>query len=189
MLTEKQGIILIRLARQVIEEYLEIEPTSPVSEEELSDPDLQEHKPLFITLNKNGQLRGCIGCLVGTESIVEAIKRHSVNAAFFDQRFPPVSNEEIADLEINISLLTDPQPLEYQDGEDLKNKLRPGIDGVIIRDTAMGAATFLPQVWDQLPNPSLFLNHLCGKAGMPEDSWHTRHPEIQTYQVKYFKET
>ena len=189
MLTEKQGKILIRLARQVIEENLELEPSNPVTEEELSDYVFQEHKPLFVTLNIQGQLRGCIGCLVANESIIEAIKRHSINAAFFDQRFSPVSEDEVPDLEINISLLTDPQPLEYQDGEDLKNKLRPGIDGVIVRDASMGAATFLPQVWEQLPTPSQFLDHLCGKAGMPEDSWHTRHPEIQTYQVTYFKET
>lgn len=188
MLTGEQGKILIRLARQVIEENLEIEPTDPVKNEELTDPIFHEHKPLFVTLNKHGQLRGCIGCLVATESIVEAIKRHSVNAAFFDQRFSPVTEVEVPELEINISLLTDPQQLEYQKGEELENKLRPGIDGVILRDPSMGAATFLPQVWEQLPTVSKFLSHLCGKAGMPEDTWQKKRLEIQTYQVQYFKE-
>lgn len=189
MLAEENGKILIRLARQVIEENLELNATDPVSDAELSIPELQEHKPLFVTLNKKGQLRGCIGCLVATESIIEGVKRHAINAAFFDQRFSPVTEDELPDLEINISLLTDPQPLEYQDGDDLAQKLRPGIDGVIIRDASIGAATFLPQVWDQLPNVNHFLGHLCGKAGMPEDAWYTRHPEVQTYQVQYFKET
>ena len=188
MLSEEHGKILIRLTRQVIEENLELEPSDPVSKDELATPELQIDKPLFITLNKMGQLRGCIGCLVATESIIEAVKRHAINAAFFDQRFPPVAEDELPELKINISLLTDPQPLEYQDGDDLANKLRPGVDGVIIRDASMGAATFLPQVWEQLPSVSQFLDHLCGKAGMPEDSWHTRHPEVQTYQVQYFKE-
>lgn len=189
MLTDEQGKILIRLARQVIEENLEIEPTNPVSDEELADPVFQEDKPLFVTLNKNGQLRGCIGSLLGTESVAEAIKRHAVNAAFFDQRFSPVTEAEVPKLEINVSLLTEPQPLEYTVGDDLEKKLRPGIDGVILRDPTMGAATFLPQVWEQLPTVSQFLNHLCGKAGLPEDTWHKRHLQIQTYQVQYFKET
>ena len=188
MLTDKQGAILIRLARQVIEENLQLEPTDPVGEEELADPVFQGYKPLFITLNKRGQLRGCIGSLIGTESIIDAIKRHAVNAAFFDQRFSPVTEDEVMELEINISLLTEPQPLEYQVGDDLEIKLRPGIDGVILRDPTMGAATFLPQVWEQLPTVPLFLSHLCGKAGLPEDTWHKRHLQIQTYQVQYFKE-
>jgi AmmeMemoRadiSam system protein A len=188
MLTDEQGKILIRLARQVIEENMEIAPSAPVSEQELADPVFQEHKPLFITLNKDGRLRGCIGSLVGTESIVEAVRRHAVNAAFFDQRFPPVSEDEVPELEINISLLTEPQPLEYQEGDDLEKKLRPGIDGVILRDPTQGAATCLPQVWEQLTTVPLFLDHLCGKAGIPEDTWRKRHLQIQTYQVQYFKE-
>ena len=98
MLTDEQGKILIRLTRQVIEENLEIKPTDPVNNKELADPVFKEHKPLFVTLNKTGQLRGCIGSLVATESIVEAIKRHAVNAAFFDQRFSPVAEDEVPEL-------------------------------------------------------------------------------------------
>lgn len=188
MLTDKQGKILIRLARQVIEENLQLEPSLPVRDKELKDAVFQEYKPLFVTLNKKGQLRGCIGCLLGSEPLIEAVKRHAINAAFFDQRFSPVSTEEMDELTINISLLTEPQTLEYIDGDDLENKLRPGIDGVIVRDPSMGAATFLPQVWEQLPTVSLFMNHLCGKAGMPEDTWQHKHLDIQTYQVQYFKE-
>jgi len=188
MLTEQQGKILIRLARQVIEENLEMKPSDPVSEREMADPVFQEHKPLFVTLNERGRLRGCIGCLVGSETIREAVKRHAVNAAFFDHRFSPVTEDEVPELEINISLLTDPQPLEYQVGDELEKKLRPGIDGVILRDPSMGAATFLPQVWEQLPTVPQFLSHLCGKAGLPDDTWRKRHLQIQTYQVQYFKE-
>ncbi len=188
MLTEEQGNTLIRLARQVIEEYLEMEPSDPVNDQELDDPVFRENKPLFVTLNKRGQLRGCIGSLVGSEPIIEAVRRHAVNAAFFDQRFSPVTQDEVPDLEINLSLLTDPQPLEYQVGDELERKLRPGIDGVILRDPSMGAATFLPQVWEQLPTVPLFLGHLCGKAGMPEDTWRKRHLQVQTYQVQYFKD-
>ena len=90
MLTDEQGKILIRLTRQVIEENMEMKPSDTIKDEELTDPVFQEKKPLFVTLNKNGQLRGCIGNLIGDESIIDAIKRHAVSAAFFDQRFSAV---------------------------------------------------------------------------------------------------
>ncbi len=90
-------------------------------------------------------------------------------------------------MEIDISVLSKPQKLEYKDGEDLIAKLRPGIDGVILQIGGAGA-TFLPQVWEQLPDPALFLNHLCRKAGMPDKVWRDAHPEIEIYQVQCFEE-
>ena len=90
-------------------------------------------------------------------------------------------------MEIEVSILTDPQPLSYGDADDLLKKLRPGVDGVILRSGPAGA-TFLPQVWDQLPNKEDFLGRLCMKAGMAADSWRTLHPEILTYQVQHFSE-
>lgn len=188
MLTEQQGRVLIQLARQTIEEHLGIRPENPVATEQLADPGLQEKKGVFVTLNKRKQLRGCIGCLTGTESIVDGIKRHALNAAFNDHRFPPVSREEVPHLEIDISVLTDPVPLAYENPDDLKRKIRPGIDGVILRDPSGRSATFLPQVWKQLPTAELFLCHLSRKAGLPDDAWCRRHPDIQIYQVQYFKE-
>lgn len=188
MLTEQQGRVLIQLARQTIEEHLGIRPENPVADEQLADPGLQEKKGVFVTLNKRKQLRGCIGCLTGTESIIDGIKRHALNAAFNDHRFPPVRREEVPHLEIDISVLTDPVPLAYENPDDLKRKIRPGIDGVILRDPSGRGATFLPQVWKQLPTAELFLCHLCRKAGLPDDAWCCRHPDIQIYQVQYFKE-
>jgi len=188
MLTEHHGRTLIQLARQTIEEHLGITPENPVAPEQLADPALREKKGVFVTLNKRKQLRGCIGCLRGTESIVEGVRRHALYAAFNDHRFSPVTREEVPDLEIDISVLTDPQPLAYENPDDLKRKIRPGIDGVILRDPSGRSATFLPQVWKQLPTPELFLCHLCRKAGLPDDAWCCRRPEIQVYQVQYFKE-
>ena len=92
----------------------------------------------------------------------------------------------VPELNFNISLLTDHQPMEYQTGDELEKKLRPGIDGVILRDPSMGAATFLPQVWEQLPTVPQFLNHLCGKAGMPEDTWQKRHILSKEKRFVYF---
>lgn len=188
MLTDEQGTILIRLARQTIEENLEMKPSDPVLAEELADPVFQEHRAVFVTLNKQGALRGCIGSLVSEESIIDGIRRHAVNAAFFDQRFFAVTDDEVPELEISVSILTEPEPLEYRTVRDLEHKIRPGVDGVILRDPKKGGATFLPQVWEQLPTVSLFLGHLCGKAGLAEDTWQKKQLEIKTYQVQYFKE-
>jgi len=188
MLTEQQGRILIQLARQTIEEYLGIPPGKPVEPESLNDPAFREKRAVFVTLNKRGQLRGCIGCLTGTESIVEGIKRHALNAAFNDYRFSPVTGDELPSLEIDISVLTEPQPLPYRDSKDLISKLRPNIDGVILKHPSGASSTFLPQVWQQLPSPPHFLGCLCRKAGLPETEWSTGSLSIQVYQVQYFKE-
>lgn len=188
MLNEQQGKILIRLARQTIEDRLGLKSSAPVTAEQLADPALRAAQGVFVTLHKHGQLRGCIGSLTGTESIADGVRRHAANAAFHDHRFSPVTRDEVQDLTIDISVLTEPEPLAYADCADLAAKLRPGIDGVILRDSAWASATFLPQVWDQLPTPELFLCHLCCKAGLPENAWQQRRMTIQTYQVQYFKE-
>lgn len=188
MLTDQQGRLLIRLARQTIEEQLGIKPKNPVTSEQLDDPVLQQKRAVFVTLNKQGRLRGCIGCLTGTESIVEGIKRHALNAAFNDYRFSPVTREEVPELEIDISVLTEPEPLPYRNSEDLLNKLRPKIDGVILKHPSGNSATFLPQVWEQLPTIHQFLGHLCRKAGLHETEWCTGSLAIQVYQVQYFAE-
>lgn len=188
MLSEQHGNILIRLARETIEHQLGLKGSAPVRAELLADPVLQARQGVFVTLHKRGQLRGCIGSLTGTESIVEGVRRHAVNAAFHDHRFSPVTDDEVRDLTIDISVLTEPKQLVYEDCADLVAKLRPGIDGVILQDSAWACATFLPQVWDQLPTAELFLCHLCCKAGLPDTAWQKKHLTIQTYQVQYFKE-
>ena len=188
MLNDQHGRILITLARQTIEEYLGLPPQKTVTVEQLADPALHEKRAVFVTLNKRGQLRGCIGCLTGTESIVDGVKRYALNAAFNDHRFSPVTREEVPELEIDISVLTEPQPLHYENSEDLQRKLRPNIDGVILRHPSGAGATFLPQVWEQLPSIPLFLGHLCRKAFLSETEWCNGQLEIQVYQVQYFKE-
>ena len=188
MLTETQGHILLRLARQTIEERLVLSPTDPVQPDELDDPDLRQHRGVFVTLNKRGMLRGCIGSLLGVESILEGVRRHAVNAALHDHRFPMVSGDEAEELQIDISVLTPPQNLEYRDGEDLVRKLRPHVDGVILKVPGGAGATFLPQVWDQLPIVEMFLDHLCLKAGLAKDNWRSGELTVQIYQVQHFEE-
>jgi AmmeMemoRadiSam system protein A len=188
MLTEIQGDILLKVARQSIAEHLHLPLENPVRAEELSEPNLQLSRGVFVTLNKRGSLRGCIGSLVAVESIIDGVRRHALNAAFHDSRFSPLEINEVPDVEINISVLTEPESLEYDDGDDLLARLRPGVDGVILKAPGGSGATFLPQVWEQLPDPELFLGHLCRKAGLPDVTWKAGRLEIDIYQVQHFEE-
>ena len=144
-------------------------------------PYLQEQGAVFVTLTIDGNLRGCIGSLVAHRSLLDDLIQNAKAAAFEDPRFPPLSREEFKKVHIEISLLSAPQKLLYDTKEDLKNKIRPNVDGVILKD-AYHQATFLPQVWEQLPSFELFFAHLCQKAGMSEQCLEN-HPEIFTYQV------
>ena len=189
-LDQEQGRALAILARRAILEHFG-RGLDPAGEEtlarKLSDPALARKMGVFVTLNRRGRLRGCIGSLTGIEPIVEGVRRNAVNAAFGDPRFPPLSEEELDGLEIEVSVLSEPVPLEAAHGKDLIAKLRPGTDGVIIRD-GVRSATFLPQVWKQLPDPAEFLSHLCLKAGLPADRWQRPGLEVSVYQVQYFEE-
>jgi len=150
-------------------------------------PALRQPAACFITLKKSGMLRGCIGNLQAADTLAASVRRNAQAAAFDDSRFPPLTGEELADVEIEISLLSAAKPLDYSDADDLCQKLRPGIDGVILRSGPRGA-TFLPQVWEQLPTAELFLSHLCLKAGLAASFWRSGHPEIAIYQVEHFSE-
>jgi len=184
--SHNQGKILIQLARQTIAEKLgrfskEVDPDL------LKDKAFQARRGTFVTLTIGGQLRGCIGSLQASESIIEGVRHNAVNAAFRDPRFPDLDQKELQKIDIEVSILTDPQPLEYRDSKDLVAKLRPNVDGVILRKGS-ASATFLPQVWEQLPRTETFLTHLCSKAGLSGDAWKSGRLEILTYQVQYFEE-
>jgi AmmeMemoRadiSam system protein B/AmmeMemoRadiSam system protein A len=187
---ESEGHRLIRLARRTITAQLGIKPQESASasrEDPLSEPCFQRHCGTFVTLKKNGSLRGCIGNLIANKSVAEGIRDNALGAAFRDPRFPPLAAEEVDQLQISISILTEPKPLQYNDAADLLAKLRVNVDGVILRKGTAGA-TFLPQVWEQLPDPNDFLSHLCLKAGLPANTWRNTKLDISTYQVQYFDE-
>ncbi len=189
-LNEKQGRVLVQLARQTIMEKLGAKPDPVAADsvrEALDDDQLQVRRGTFVTLKMDNQLRGCIGTLSATESITDSIKNNAVNAAFNDFRFSPLTGKELDRVEVEISILTEPQPLEYVDGDDLIALLRPNVDGVILRKGA-ASATFLPQVWEQLPRPEDFLSHLCQKAGLASTAWQDDALQVSTYQVQYFEE-
>ena len=184
-LSEDEGRYLIELARDTIHRRLfdkglrDISPPPSVR--------LNQRRGTFVTLTIDGNLRGCIGHIVPKGSIIEGVRENAINAAFYDPRFRPLSKKEFDKIKIEVSILTNPEPLEYKDAEDLLAKLRPGIDGVIIKK-GYHQATFLPQVWEQLPDKEEFLAHLCLKAGLDPDTWKREKLEVLTYQVQAFEE-
>ena len=189
--TEKQGQLLVKLARKTIMKKLAGKSTDFESDTlapGLQSESFQAHCGTFVTLKIQGQLRGCIGNLTSTETVLDGVKRNALNAAFQDPRFPSLSAADLDRTEIEVSILTEPLPLEYRDSRDLVQNLRVNVDGVIIRK-GQTSATFLPQVWEQLPLPEEFLAHLCIKAGLPPDAWKRSELEVLTYQVQCFEET
>ena len=185
-LTDEEQRMLLQLARQAMEAAVCGEP-EPVVELDGLPPRLQQVGTSFVTLTRRGQLRGCIGALEPVESLAIDVCKHAVDAALQDYRFPPVKQYELEEIDIEISRLTLPQTLEYECAEDLLAKLQPGRDGVVLKD-GLYRATFLPQVWEKLPDCSEFLDHLCDKMGAPVNLWRFKKLEVQTYQVEEFRE-
>jgi AmmeMemoRadiSam system protein A len=189
-LNENQGQALVKLARQTIMNKLGRqvpEDEAQALARSLRESCFKSRCGTFVTLKIADQLRGCIGNLTATDPLQEGVRRNAIHAAFHDPRFPPLASDELDRIQIEVSILTEPQALSYTDATDLIGQLRPHVDGVIIRKGA-ASATFLPQVWDQLPRPEDFLSHLCRKAGLPAHEWQNASLEVLTYQVQYFEE-
>ncbi len=185
LLGGEDKVTLLKLARSVIKSALDknVKAIRP----ETVTPELNEKKGCFVTLHKKGALRGCIGTIEPVKSLITAVEDNALNAAFRDPRFPSLTVNELSDVDLEISVLSSPTVLEYQDHEDLKNKLKPGVHGVILSND-WRSATFLPQVWEQLPDIEVFLGHLCQKAGMTDSCWMDKDIVIKIYEVEYFSE-
>lgn len=177
------GTTLLKLARQAIAHRLERGPAPVVSD----DPRLHEKGATFITLTRDGELRGCIGSLRRSRQLGEDIIANAVSAAMEDPRFPPLTAGELDAITIEVSVLSEPEFLDFFGEEELLAQLRPGEDGLIIF-SGCRSATFLPQVWEQLPEPRQFLAALKHKAGLP-----TNREVVELmaarYQVQKWKET
>lgn len=177
---------LLFYAREALEASVSGQPLLVLKLDELS-PRLREHGATFVTLTCKGELRGCIGTLEAYQPLAEDVRQHAVAAALQDYRFPPVQPDELAEIEIEISYLSDPELVDYDSPAKLLEILRPGIDGVILRD-GFRRATFLPQVWEKIPDKALFLSHLCEKMGAAYDLWERKPLQVFIYQVEEFKE-
>jgi uncharacterized protein len=185
-LTLEEQTILLHLAREAIERGVRGEEL-PLLDPASLPASLREEGSSFITLTARGQLRGCIGSLDTYQSLAEDVREHAVAAALRDPRFPAVREDELNEIQIEVSRLTRPTPLQYTDADDLLSRLRPHVDGIILRDDSH-RATFLPQVWEKISDPAEFLNNLCYKMGLEPDLWRREHLEVLTYKVEEFHE-
>lgn len=170
---------LLDVARRSIEHAVHHGRPLPIRPEDYPPP-LRQPWASFVTLHSHGQLRGCIGSLEARRPLVEDVAHNACSAALHDPRFEPVRPSELPDLDIHISILSRPEKIEFTSQEDLLRQLRPGIDGLILElesspadpfSFARRRATFLPAVWQTLPDPRTFLEHLKLKAGLPADYW------------------
>ena len=180
--------LIIRLAHRQLEAVLAGKAEIEVDQGELS-PALMREAACVVTLTKGGALRGCIiDNFIPHEPLYKNVLRNVVLAATNDPRFLPVSMDEIDAIRIEISVLDAPRPLLFDSPDDLLAKLNPGKDGVILK-TCYGLSTYLPQVWEALPDPAVFLSNLCEKQGAPADYWRSD-PSVQVeiYHVFHFTE-
>jgi len=178
--------LMLELARKALASSVSALPPPDVSEADLPLK-LTEKRACFVTLRKQQSLRGCIGNILAQDPLYLAIVTNARNAATRDPRFPPVGPEELALVQIEISVLSEPRPVSFTSPDDLLGKLQPHHDGVVLR-IGSHMATFLPQVWDQLPRKEEFLKHLALKAGCEASAWQGPDTNVSTYDVESFEE-
>lgn len=177
---------LLGIARQSIQSGLNGDGPVNVCLDGLAHP-MTALFGVFVTLTRDAQLRGCIGALESSEPLVRAVSDSAYSAAFHDPRFPQLQRHELDAISIEISVLSTMQAFAVGSREELLANLQPGRDGLLLQDGHY-RSTFLPQVWEQLPVPELFLGHLLAKAGLPEDHW-SETLRFQRYQSMSFSET
>jgi len=148
---------------------------------------LQKKQGCFVTLEIDHRLRGCIGHIMPEEPLYRCVVQNTVNAALHDRRFPPVTKEELDRIEIEISALSVPAPLERSDPKQLLDFLKPLTHGVILK-RGQRQSTFLPQVWKQFQSKEAFLSRLCLKGGLASDCWMDPETQVLTYQATVFRE-
>ncbi len=186
MLSREEQQYLLSLARETVGRVARGQEAPPVDLDEVPER-LRREGASFVTLTEHGRLRGCIGSLEARRPLALDVQQNAVGAAMHDPRFPPVSPQEVGELTIEISVLSQPEPLRYDGVADLCRKLRPGVDGVVIEQN-WHRATFLPQVWEKLPDERQFLQRLCLKAGLTPDAYSRGDLDVYTYQVEEFQE-
>jgi len=178
-----KGRVLIGIARAEVAKKLGVPFEEPATS---GQGWLEKPAAAFVTLTSNNALRGCIGSLEAHRPLIDDVRSNARAAAFEDPRFPPLTMEEFSNIQVEVSVLTELEAMHAYTESIAISKLRPGIDGLVFK-FGMYKATFLPQVWDQLPDPVEFLGHLKAKAGLSAEFWH---PEVLLfkYQVKRYCE-
>lgn len=181
-MSTERGTTLLALARGAIAEALGEPAAAPEPAAWLDEPGAT-----FVTLMQRGELRGCIGTLIAERPLREDVTANARAAAFRDPRFPSVTRQELAEVAVEVSLLSTLEPLSFDSEQQLLSLLRPGIDGVLL-EHGRQRGTFLPQVWEQVPEAKDFLAHLKRKAGLPADFW-AREIRISRYSVTKWRES
>jgi AmmeMemoRadiSam system protein A len=185
MLSVDDQNILMDIARQSIAYGIEYNRAMPVEPGKFSAA-LQQDGASFVTLHLNQQLRGCIGSLQAYRPLIKDVSENAFAAAFRDPRFTPLKAPESDNLAIHLSILTPAEPIFFSSEQELLKKIEPGVDGLILEDNTH-RGTFLPSVWESLPEPALFLAHLKQKAGLPVNYW-SDSIKISRYQTQSFGE-
>lgn len=176
-----KGRLLTTLARGAIAQAFGQTFQRPPLPEWLSQPGAT-----FVTLTQGGELRGCIGTLEAHRPLVDDLEHNARAAAFDDPRFPALSEAELARTRVEVSILSKPEPMRFTGEVDALAQLQPGVDGVIL-EAGWHRATFLPQVWEQIPRPAEFMAHLKRKAGLAIDYW-SEDVRLSRYTVEKYKE-
>jgi AmmeMemoRadiSam system protein A len=179
--------LLLCLARAALEAFVRAEPR-PTLDAAAMPPALLAPRACFVTLSYHGRLRGCLGGLVAAQPLYLEACQRARQVCEADDRFVPVEPVELPHLELEISVLSAPEPLRYRQPADLPRQLRPGVDGLIL-GTGRQQATFLPQVWARVPNPEHFVGLLCEKLGAPRDAWRRHRFEAARYTAESFCES
>jgi len=185
-LTENEKKYLVTLARQSLDMYIRSGKVPEINADTL-DNALTKTQGCFVTLNEHGDLRGCIGHILPQVPLYECVIENAVNAAVHDMRFTPVKSEELNGIQVEVSVLSVPSQLNFNSSDELLSKLRPNVDGVVL-DYQGRQSTFLPQVWEQLPQKENFLSQLCLKQGSIADCWQDPNLKVYTYNADVFHE-
>lgn len=178
---------LLDLSRRALIAYFRDSKKLEIDESEIMDPLLTQRGATFVTLTIDGDLRGCIGTLIPKNKIYKDVINNTINAAFSDPRFPQLAESEVSKVKIEISILSEPKHVALDSPEEFLKEIGKFKPGLIIQ-LGLNQATYLPQVWEDLPDPGEFMSSLCQKAGLQEEDWKLSDSEVFTYQVENFSE-
>ncbi|WP_297323785.1 AmmeMemoRadiSam system protein A [Nitrosomonas sp.] len=180
----EQGRILLHIARAAISRALHVSCAPAAVNENM--PWLSRPGATFVTLTQWDELRGCIGSLQACDPLIEDVSNNAVSAALYDPRFMPLAADELDTVSVEVSLLSELQPMDFSSEADALAQLRPNIDGVVF-EYGSYRSTFLPQVWESLPQPQQFLARLKSKARLAEDFW-AEDIQLSRYTVSKWRE-
>jgi AmmeMemoRadiSam system protein A len=185
-LSSSEAELLLRLARATLDHIVAGGSMPRLDPNSLSSR-LTENRACFVTLRNQGELRGCVGSVVASKPLFEGAMDSVRGAARRDRRFQPVTADELENIHIELSILTEPVRLNYDSPKALLEMLQPHRHGVLLRIGAR-TATFLPKVWDDIPDKQEFLARLCAKAGFDPRAWREKNAIICVYEAEVIEE-